>query len=98
MDCWSPLTMDDEFEKLVIWMNPPRWIYFCLPLISFNVRVFVWIEKGGCVFLKFSFLELKVQFFFKDLVICVCDIVFCLCLILQDNASSRKATLIKVFD
>ncbi|KAL9406882.1 hypothetical protein Peur_003854 [Populus x canadensis] len=24
MDCWSPLTMDDEFEKLVIRMNPPR--------------------------------------------------------------------------
>lgn len=65
MDCWSPLTMDDEFEKLVIRMNPPRWIYFCLLLISFNVRVFVWIEKGGCVFLKFSFLELKVQIFLR---------------------------------
>ncbi|KAL3609531.1 hypothetical protein D5086_000551 [Populus alba] len=24
MDCWSPITMDDEFEKLVIRMNPPR--------------------------------------------------------------------------
>ncbi|XP_011036119.1 PREDICTED: uncharacterized protein LOC105133725 [Populus euphratica] len=24
MDCWSPLTMNDEFEKLVIRMNPPR--------------------------------------------------------------------------
>ncbi|KAI5600885.1 hypothetical protein POPTR_001G060100v4 [Populus trichocarpa] len=24
MDCWSPLTTDDEFEKLVIRMNPPR--------------------------------------------------------------------------
>ncbi|KAJ6702179.1 hypothetical protein OIU74_013348, partial [Salix koriyanagi] len=24
MDCWSPLAMDDEFEKLVIRMNPPR--------------------------------------------------------------------------
>lgn len=65
MDCWSPLTMDDEFEKLVIRMNPPRWISFCLLLISFNVRVFVWIEKDGCVFLKFSLLELKVQIFLR---------------------------------
>ncbi|KAJ6347037.1 hypothetical protein OIU76_003684 [Salix suchowensis] len=24
MDCWSPITTDDEFEKLVIRMNPPR--------------------------------------------------------------------------
>lgn len=24
MDCWSPVTTDDEFEKLVIRMNPPR--------------------------------------------------------------------------
>ncbi|KAJ6944032.1 ACT domain-containing protein ACR5 [Populus alba x Populus x berolinensis] len=24
MDCWSRLTIDDEFEKLVIRMNPPR--------------------------------------------------------------------------
>ncbi|KAJ4821836.1 hypothetical protein Tsubulata_018552 [Turnera subulata] len=24
MDCWSPLAVDDEYEKLVIRMNPPR--------------------------------------------------------------------------
>lgn len=86
MDCWSRLTIDDEFEKLVIRMNPPRWIYYCLLLISFNVRVFVWIEKGGCVFLKFSFLELKVQIFLRIWQYAFVILFFCPCLILQGHS------------
>jgi hypothetical protein len=84
MDCWSPLTTDDEFEKLVIRMNPPRWIY--LPLFffffkSFNVWVFVWIEKGCYVFTKFSFPELKIWIFkgFGNMCVCVCVISFSVC-------------------
>ena len=31
MDCWSsPLPLHDEFEKLVIRMNPPRWVLLLL--------------------------------------------------------------------
>ena len=46
MDCWySSMPMDDEFEKLVIRMNPPRshnshhsQPYLCVSLLCFHVK------------------------------------------------------------
>lgn len=44
MDCWSSsLTVDEEFEKLVIRMNPPRYtIYYCYFGVNFS-----FIKRGS---------------------------------------------------
>lgn len=65
MDCWSPsLTMDDEFEKLVIRMNPPR--YYCLLffVIIWDFRFilgfhrflfFFWLNSSELLFFSWNF-------------------------------------------
>lgn len=57
MDCWSSsFTVDDEFEKLVLRMNPPRYfILFSLMLVIWGVH---FPNRGSFVFLKFIFVSL----------------------------------------
>lgn len=50
MDCWSsPLALDDEFEKLVIRMNPPRYfLSLCVCIfVAFIVLDFHFISQFG---------------------------------------------------
>lgn len=62
MDCWtSSVSVDDEFEKLVLRVNPPRYLYF----LNFHVNLvplFVVSDLASfCLFFVqiFSFLEMK---------------------------------------
>ena len=55
MDCWSPsLTVDEEFEKLVIRMNPPRYFIYCGFYFSkFFVYEYLGWGWGGFSFMGF---------------------------------------------
>lgn len=101
MDCWSSsFAVVDEFEKLVLRMNPPRYfVWFSLVLVIWGVHFPNW---GSFVFLKFLFFFSWNGGVWKVLTLWIYDFNFLLmwdtCRVTVDNTSSRKATLIKVFD
>lgn len=87
MDCWSPsLTMDDEFEKLVIRMNPPR--YYCLLffviiwdfrfILGFHRFLFFfgWIQVNYCFSREISIPRAEMMEFqgltHEYLILCLC--------------------------